>query len=97
MASAGISPMAPLAGSQSQLSIPGARLRMTEEWKAATRDRLRLLYGNGHRFSAGNRGPGFAVEIALPYRRAAMATVASSELAVDRDVAAGAAAAAASR
>lgn len=64
---------------------------------SATRDRLRLLYGDGHRFSAGNRGPGFAVEIALPYRRAAIATVASSELAVDRDVAAGAAAAAASR
>jgi LytS/YehU family sensor histidine kinase len=38
---------------------------------SATRDRLRLLYGDGHRFDAGNRGPGFAVTIALPYRRAA--------------------------
>jgi LytS/YehU family sensor histidine kinase len=33
---------------------------------SATRDRLRLLYGNGHRFSAGNGGPGFAVDITLP-------------------------------
>ena len=47
---------------------------------SATRDRLRLLYGNGHQFSAGNRGPGFAVDIALPYRRAAMAGVESAEV-----------------
>jgi len=48
---------------------------------SATRDRLRLLYGNGHRFSAGNRGPGFAVDVTLPYRRAAVTAVGSSELA----------------
>ena len=48
---------------------------------SATRDRLHLLYGNGYRFSAGNRGPGFAVDIALPYRRAAMAAEVSSEVA----------------
>jgi signal transduction histidine kinase len=49
---------------------------------SATRDRLRLLYGNSHRFSAGNHGPGFAVDITLPYRRAAIATMVSSDLAV---------------
>lgn len=59
---------------------------------SATRDRLRLLYGNGHRFSAGNRGPGFAVDITLPYRRAAVAAVVSSELADMRNLAAVAAA-----
>lgn len=36
---------------------------------SATRDRLQLLYGNAHRFEARNRGPGFVVTIALPYRR----------------------------
>jgi signal transduction histidine kinase len=46
---------------------------------SATRDRLRLLYGNGHRFVAGNHGPGFAVDILLPYRRAPLAAVLSSE------------------
>jgi signal transduction histidine kinase len=53
---------------------------------SATRDRLRLLYGDAHRFEAGNRGPGFAVSIALPYRRAAAipaaddsATIAATE------------------
>jgi hypothetical protein len=38
---------------------------------SATRDRLRLLYGEAHRFEALNCGPGFAVTIVLPYRRAA--------------------------
>jgi LytS/YehU family sensor histidine kinase len=37
---------------------------------SATRDRLRLLYGDAHRFDAGNQGGGFAVSIAIPYRRA---------------------------
>jgi hypothetical protein len=36
---------------------------------SATRDRLRLLYGDAHRFEAGNRGPGFSVNVTLPYRR----------------------------
>ena len=49
---------------------------------SATRDRLRLLYGNSHQFLAGNRGPGFAVDITLPYRRAAIATTGSSDYAV---------------
>ena len=64
---------------------------------SATRDRLRLLYGNGHRFSAGNRGAGFAVDITLPYRRGAMAAVASPERAVEGDPGAGAAAIAVAR
>ena len=34
---------------------------------SSTRDRLRLLYGNAHRFEAGNRNGGFAVSIALPF------------------------------
>ena len=38
---------------------------------SATRDRLRLLYGDAHRFDAGNRHGGFAVTIAIPHRRAA--------------------------
>jgi two-component sensor histidine kinase len=37
---------------------------------SATRDRLRLLYGDAHRFDAGNRGGGFVVSITIPYRRA---------------------------
>jgi signal transduction histidine kinase len=37
---------------------------------SATRDRLRLLYGGNHQFQAENRGRGFAVDIALPLRRA---------------------------
>ena len=40
---------------------------------SATRDRLRLLYGDSHRFEAGNRGAGFAVGITIPYRRVAVA------------------------
>jgi len=47
---------------------------------SATRDRLRLLYGDAHRFEAGNRGAGFAVSIMLPYRRATMASAAAEEL-----------------
>jgi signal transduction histidine kinase len=39
---------------------------------SATRDRLRLLYGDAHRFDAGNRDGGFAVDITIPYRRAVM-------------------------
>jgi signal transduction histidine kinase len=39
---------------------------------SATRDRLRLLYGDAHRFDARNAGLGFAVSIALPYRRGAV-------------------------
>ena len=42
----------------------------------ATRDRLQLLYGTGHRFDAGNRGRGFVVSVTLPYRRAS--TIASA-------------------
>jgi len=42
---------------------------------SATRDRLRLLYGHAHRFEAGNVGRGFAVRIALPYRRVATPAV----------------------
>ena len=34
---------------------------------SSTRDRLRLLYGNTHRFEAGNRNGGFAVSITLPF------------------------------
>ncbi|HEX5076152.1 MAG TPA: histidine kinase [Gemmatimonadaceae bacterium] len=64
---------------------------------SATRDRLRLLYGNRHEFSAGNRGPGFAVDITLPYRRVAVVAVASSELADSGNPADGAAAIAAAR
>ena len=41
---------------------------------AATRDRLRLLYGDAHRFEAGNRGQGFAVHIVIPYRLPSVAT-----------------------
>ena len=37
---------------------------------SATRDRLRLLYGDAHRFDVGNRDGGFAVSITIPYRRA---------------------------
>jgi len=64
---------------------------------SATRDRLRLLYGNSHRFSAGNHGPGFAVDITLPYRRAATATTVSSDVAVTDLPGEGAAAVAAAR
>jgi len=64
---------------------------------SATRDRLRLLYGNGHRFLAGNQGPGFVVDIMLPYRRAALAAVASSEPVDVDNPADGAAAVAAAR
>ena len=39
---------------------------------SATRDRLRLLYGDSHRFEVGTKGPGFAVSIVLPYRRASV-------------------------
>jgi len=46
---------------------------------SATRDRLRLLYGDGHRFEAGNRGDGFAVSVTLPYRRATIASTAAEE------------------
>ena len=35
---------------------------------SATRDRLRLLYGDRHRFAVGNRAGGFAVTIALRLR-----------------------------
>src|SRR5215204_2792258 len=48
---------------------------------SATRDRLRLLYGHGHRFDAGNRDGGFVVSIELPYRRAHVVSEA-----VDSDV-----------
>ena len=64
---------------------------------SATRDRLRLLYRNNHRFSAGNHGPGFAVNITLPYRRGAIATAVSSDVAVTDLPGEGAAAAAAAR
>jgi LytS/YehU family sensor histidine kinase len=47
---------------------------------SATRDRLRLLYGDAHRFEAGNRGAGFAVRIMLPYRPATMASAAAEDL-----------------
>jgi len=50
---------------------------------SATRDRLQLLYGSAHRFEARNRGGGFVVSIALPYRRVA---VASSVVDNDTDV-----------
>ena len=43
---------------------------------SATRDRLRLLYGAAHQFEARNRDGGFAVSIALPYRRGTPAHVA---------------------
>jgi signal transduction histidine kinase len=46
---------------------------------SATRDRLRLLYGDAHRFEAGNRGPGFAASAVLPYRRASVTTVPGSD------------------
>jgi two-component system, LytTR family, sensor kinase len=36
---------------------------------SATRDRLRLLYGDVHHFEVGNRAGGFGVRIALPFRR----------------------------
>ena len=49
---------------------------------SATRDRLRLLFGDGHRFEAGNRGAGFAVSIAIPYRRAIVSTAGSTTNAV---------------
>ena len=47
---------------------------------SATRDRLRLLYGDAHRFETGNRGAGFAVGIVLPYRRAAVSSTGAVEL-----------------
>ena len=46
---------------------------------SATRDRLRLLYGSSHRFEALNRGGGFAVDIVLPLRRAALAGIAPAD------------------
>ena len=64
---------------------------------SATRDRLRLLYGSGHRFAAGNRGPGFAVDIALPYRRMATAAETLPDPDVVDQLPAGAAAIAAAR
>lgn len=47
---------------------------------SATRDRLRLLYGDAHRFEVGNRDAGFAVGIVIPYRRAAASSTAAEEL-----------------
>ena len=46
---------------------------------SATRERLRLLYGDAHQFEAANRGAGFAVTILLPYRRATTASPAAEE------------------
>ena len=37
---------------------------------SATRERLRLLYADVHRFDAGNTSRGFAVGVVIPYRRA---------------------------
>jgi len=54
---------------------PGADVFATGIGLSATRDRLRLLYGGAHRFEAGNRGRGFAVDIELPHRRATPAAV----------------------
>ena len=56
---------------------------------SATRERLRLLYGDAHRFEAGNRDGGFAVGITIPYRRAVVSEVqAGSEVALDAAAAA---------
>jgi two-component system, LytTR family, sensor kinase len=48
---------------------------------SATRDRLRLLYGDSHRFQVGNRDGGFAVSVTLPYRRATAVPEFSEDLA----------------
>ena len=49
-------------------SSPGTDLFARGTGLSATRDRLRLLYGDGHRFDARNTGPGFAAAIVIPYR-----------------------------
>jgi two-component system LytT family sensor kinase len=53
---------------------------------SATRDRLRLLYGDAHRFDVGNRGGGFVVSITIPFRRAATQTAAPEGEVVLADV-----------
>ena len=50
---------------------------------SATRDRLRLLYGEAHAFDARNRDGGFAVTISLPYRRASAVVPAMLEGSAD--------------
>ena len=52
-------------GAASGTDIFGAGIGLS-----ATRDRLRLMYGSSHRFTAGNEGGGFAVTILVPYRPA---------------------------
>ncbi len=76
---------------------PGTDVFATGIGLSATRDRLRLLYGSGHRFEAGNRGRGFAVDIALPHRRATTAAVTPPESPVVGQAAAATVAAVASR
>ena len=49
---------------------PGAEIFSTGIGLSATRDRLRLMYGTAHEFTAGNESGGFVVSITIPYRRA---------------------------
>jgi LytS/YehU family sensor histidine kinase len=55
-------------------AVSGADLFGQGVGLSATRDRLRLLYGDAQRFEAGNRGQGFAVHIVIPYRLPSVAT-----------------------
>ena len=52
---------------------------------SATRERLRLLYGDAHRFEAGNRGPGFAVSADIPYRRSSVTVPESDTISAEVD------------
>lgn len=54
-------------------AAPGTDLFGTGVGLSATRERLRLLYGDGHTLDVGNAGGGFVVSIAMPLRTSALA------------------------